>query len=309
MCLVVGVDGGGTKTRCIVSDDRTIRGRGTSNGCNIVRLGEATARTSIHSAIHQAFRAAQLKPESAQAACIGVAGSAVLHVREAVLSIVREILKCPIVIVGDQEIAFEAAFGDLPGILVIGGTGSIAFGRGADGKTVRAGGHGFIISDEGSGQWIGRTAIADCLRALDAGTETTLLPLLLNAFRVLTVGELIQAANAVPLPNFSELIPVVLEASQEGDTISSDVLRKAGQELAKLATLVAGKLNFEQQDFQVAMAGGVFEHCTLVREEFQSSLRDSHPHAAVIAGVAEPLLGALSLARKKAAQGRQSQLR
>lgn len=301
MCVIVGVDGGGSKTRCAVSDGVTILGRGTSNGCNIVRLGEATARASIQSAIREAFLAANLKPESAQAACIGIAGSGVLHVRGAVLSIVQELLKCPVAIVGDQEIAFEAAFGALPGILVIGGTGSIAFGRGNDGKTTRAGGHGFIISDEGSGQWIGRTAVSSCLRALDAGTQTTLLPLLLNAFRVATVSEMIEAANAVPLPNFSGLLPIVLQASQGGDAIAVEVLQKAGQELAKLAKLVAGKLDLNPPDFRVAMAGGVFEHCALVREEFQRSLKSSHPQATVIAGVAEPLLGALSLARKKTA--------
>jgi glucosamine kinase len=308
MHLIVGVDGGGTKTRCAVSDGATILGRGVSNGCNIVRLGEATARASIQSAIRKAFHAARLKHESAQAACIGVAGSAVPHVREAILSIVREVLTCPIAVVGDQEIAFEAAFGDSAGILVIGGTGSIAFGRGTDGRAAHSGGHGFIISDEGSGQWIGRTAVADCLRALDAGAECELMPLLLKAFHVSTVGELIQAANAVPLPNFSELLPIVLAASRDGDAIAIELLKKAGRELAALAKLVAVKLAMEHESFRVAMAGGVFEHCTLVREEFESSLRSSNPQAIVIGGVVEPLLGALALAGKVGASECQLQL-
>jgi N-acetylglucosamine kinase-like BadF-type ATPase len=226
-----------------------------------------------------------------------------------VLSIVKEVLLCPVTVVGDQEIAFEAAFGDAPGILVIGGTGSIAFGRSEDGRTARAGGHGFIISDEGSGQWIGRNAVSGCLRAKDAGKDSALLPMLLAAFQVATTGELIQAANAVPLPNFSKLLPVVLQASMDGDSISSDILRKAGEELAELARLVAAQLEMDQGGFRVAMSGGVFEHCALVREQFVDSLKSSHPRATVTANVTEPLLGALSLANKFRLSARQAQAR
>ncbi len=301
MCLILGIDGGGTKTRCAVSDGVMVLGRGVSKGCNIVRLGEATARLSIQSAIREALRNAHLEPDSVKAACIGVAGSAVPQVRQAVLSIIREILPCPISVVGDQDIAFEAAFGDTPGILVIAGTGSIAFGRNSTGKSARAGGYGFIVSDEGSGQWVGRAGVSSCLRALDRGAKSLLLPQFLKAFSASNVGELIQAANAVPPPDFSQLFPMVLNASEHGDAVATEVLKKAGQELAALAKLVAEQLGMNRENFRVATAGGVFEHSPLVRAEFQSSLKSSHPHATVIDGVAEPLLGALSLARKQEA--------
>ncbi|HVJ05380.1 MAG TPA: BadF/BadG/BcrA/BcrD ATPase family protein [Candidatus Saccharimonadales bacterium] len=305
MCLILGIDGGGTRTRCAVSDGKRVLGRGVSNGCNIVRLGEDTARLSIQSAIREALQNANLEPESVQAACIGVAGNAVPQVREAILRIMKDILTCPVSVVGDQDIAFEAAFGDAPGILVIAGTGSIAFGRNADGKSARAGGYGFVVSDEGSGQWVGRTAVSSCLRALDAGNTSSLLSQFLTTFGANSVGELIQAANAVPLADFSKLFPIVLAASEHGDAVATEVLKTAGQQLADLAKLVAQQLDLDREIFHLATAGGVFEHSSLVRAEFQYSVKSSYPNATVIDGATEPLLGALSLASKEETLARQ----
>jgi len=302
MALIVGLDGGGTSTRCAVSEGGVILGRGCAGGCNIVRLGESIARQSIHAAIRQAFHAAAAEPARAEAACIGVAGSAVAHVRDSVHRIIAEVLACPIQVVGDEEIAFEAFFGSGPGVLVIAGTGSIAFGRNSACVTAHAGGHGFIISDEGSGQWIGRTAVSACLRALDAGTECALMPMLLRAFNVSSPGELIQAANAVPLADFSRLLPVVLEAEANGDPIAADVLSRAGSELAHISKSVAAKLEIDQSELRVAMAGGVFEHCELIRHEFERALHATHPLAVAAGIVREPLRGALALALNLARQ-------
>jgi N-acetylglucosamine kinase-like BadF-type ATPase len=281
-----------------VADGTTVLGRGLSGGCNIVRLGEDTARQSIHAAIREAFSSATLPLASSECVCIGVAGSAVAEVRNAVQRIIREVVSCPVVVVGDEEIAFEAFFGPGPGVLVIAGTGSIAFGRNSTGVTAHAGGHGFIISDEGSGQWIGRTAVSACLSAVDEGTPCELLPLLFGAFNVASAGELIQAANAVPLADFSRLLPVVLQAAEDGDPIARDVLRRAGDELASIAKAVAAKLNMQERELRVALAGGVFEHCVLVRQEFERSMLHTHPHAEIAGQVREPLMGAISLASR-----------
>lgn len=306
MPMIVALDGGGTKTRCVVSDGVSILGRGLSTGCNIVRLGEAASRRGIHEAMHQAFCSARVEPSRAEAVCIGVAGSAVLHVREAVQNIIGELVSCPVQVVGDEEIALEAFFRGSPGVLVIAGTGSIAFGRNAKGETAHSGGHGFIISDEGSGQWIGRTAVSSCLRALDAGRQCELMPLLLDAFGVRTTGELIQSANAVPLADFSRLLPVVLKAEQNGDPIACEVLHRAGRELASIAKAVAVKLAIPEQELRIALAGGVFEHCPLVRREFERALHRTHPRSEVAGLVAEPLLGALSLAARSLVQNTDS---
>src|SRR6185437_5615243 len=94
------------------------------------------------------------------------------EIQETVHGLLAEIISGEIEIVGDMEIALEAAFGDGAGVMVTAGTGSIAYGRNANGQTARAGGWGFAISDEGSGYWIGKTAVATAVREGEQTRDT-----------------------------------------------------------------------------------------------------------------------------------------
>ena len=112
--------------------------------------------------------------------------------------LVSEFVSGEVAVVGDMVIAMEAAFGGGPGVIVIAGTGSIAYGRNSAGQTARAGGWGFAISDEGSGHWIGRSAVAACMRAFDeAGAESAggLLEGIMKSWGVTTREQLVVAAN------------------------------------------------------------------------------------------------------------------
>jgi glucosamine kinase len=120
-------------------------------------------------------------------------------------------------------------------VIAIAGTGSIAYGRDAAGHTARAGGWGFAISDEGSGHWIGRRAISAILNARDQGLETALTAMVLHAWKLATLDELVQQANSTPPPDFPRLFPVVLRAADQGDAIARDLLADAGAKLANLA--------------------------------------------------------------------------
>src|ERR1700730_5382148 len=104
-------------------------------------------------------------------------------------------------VVGDIVITLEAAFGPGPGVIAIAGTGSIVYGRDANGQTARAGGWGFAISDEGSGPWAGRRAIAAILSAHDQGLETALSAMILQAWKLNTIDDLVQQANSTPPPD------------------------------------------------------------------------------------------------------------
>jgi N-acetylglucosamine kinase-like BadF-type ATPase len=106
----------------------------------------------------------------------------------------------------------------------------------------------------------------------------------------------------VPLADFSRLLPVVLKAEENGDPIACDVLRRAGEELAAIGKSVAAKLAMPERELRIALAGGVFEHCTLVRKEFERALHRTHPQSEVAGFVGEPLLGALSLAAGRLAR-------
>src|SRR5262249_42209061 len=151
-------------------------------------------------------------------------GAARPEIGAAIRGILAEITPATVEVVGDHVIALEAAFGSGPGVIAIAGTGSIVYGRDSAGKTVRAGGWGFAISDEGSGQWIGREAVSAVMRAHDAQQSTDLSEMVLQRWSLKSFDELVQAANATPPPEFPHLFPVVLRASEAGDSIARTIL-------------------------------------------------------------------------------------
>ncbi len=168
------------------------------------------------------------------------------EISEPVRHFLAELVAGEIEIVGDMVIALEAAFGSGPGVIVIAGTGSIAYGRNSDGRTARAGGWGFAISDEGSGHWIGRMAVAAAVHAADADdaepANQLLLQNLMKSWQTKTREQLVVAANATPPPDFAALFPSVLSSADHGDHLAMGVLTQAGAELAGLATTVIARL-------------------------------------------------------------------
>src|SRR6185312_5902271 len=151
----------------------------------------------------------------------------------------RQILpNAEVVVVGDMVIAREAALQQHAGVVAIAGTGSIAYGCNEQGETARAGGWGFAISDEGSGQWIGRTAVSEAMRASDARRESVLLAKILGAWKLASQDDLVRYANSSPPPSFAELFPVIDQAAVDRDVIASDILTRAGAELAQLVLVV-----------------------------------------------------------------------
>jgi N-acetylglucosamine kinase-like BadF-type ATPase len=294
----LGIDGGGSKTTCAIGDETSLVASATAGGCNIIRLGEDKARMALHEAIRQAARAAGIELSQVRRACIGTAGGARTQIREVVRRIVTEILPAELHIMGDTVITLQAAFDGGPGVVVIAGTGSIAYGRNARGQTARAGGWGFAICDEGSGHWIGRSAVTATVHAHDEGESSTLFQVIGKAWNLETLDQLVQMANSTPPPDFSSLLPHVLSAADAGDALARTVLTQAGTELAGLAKIVIGRIFGEETRTPVAMSGGVFRNSTLVRQVFYNSLRSEYPDAVVGSAIVEPVKGALDLARK-----------
>ena len=298
MAKFLGIDGGGTKTTCAIGDESGILATARSSGSNLVRLGEAATRAGLHDAIRQACSMAGIEPSAVTGACVGAAGAAHPEIQQRMIRIVSEVLSCRIVVVGDMEIALQAAFGPGSGVITIAGTGSIAYGRDSHGATARAGGWGFAVSDEGSGQWIGRCSLSRALRAKDEHEDAPLLTRILAAWRLAAIDDLIPAANASPPPDFSNLFPVVQAAADAGDQLARSVLSQAGEELAQLASIVLRHvLDGPEPNVPLAMAGGVFRQSALVRQVFYNRVRTNFPQVAVNPTVVEPVRGALDLAR------------
>jgi len=298
--LFVGIDGGGSKTSCVVGNETSILGSGISGPSNLVRVGEQRAREAIAAAINQACSGAGVNPSHIQRTCIGVAGGARQETENVVRRILSEIVAGEIEIAGDMVIAMEAASGGGPGVVVIAGTGSIAYGRNAAGQTARAGGWGFAISDEGSAHWIGQTVVAAIMRACDEGQPPALLNSMMRAWQLETREQMIMAANATPTPDFAGLLSAIVSAAESEDPIAHDVLAQAGAELATLAKIVIARLFRQNEEVRVAMSGGVFRNAALVRRVFYNNLRLTCAHALVSEDVVDAVKGALELARKGA---------
>ncbi len=304
MSYYLGIDGGGTKTTSAVGDESCLLATATAGPSNIVRVGEAQARESLHQSVRQACAAAGITPEQIVRTCVGGSGAARPELAEIVRHSLAQILPTPIDVVGDMQIALEAAFDKGPGVIVIAGTGSIAYGRDRQGGTARAGGWGFAIGDEGSAHWIGRAAVSTVLRAADPrdGTletkpDSPLFAALLKAWGVASLTDLARAANSIPPPDFAALFPAV-SASQ--DDLAAQVLTHAGRELAAVAAVVIRRLFAEGHaaSVPVAMIGGVFRYAPLVQQIFYNELRTLDPRVEVNPNVVEPVEGALRMARR-----------
>jgi len=300
MALYLGIDGGGTKTECAVGDDSAILGRSKTGGSKVQRVGEVHARESLHDAIVQACQQGRRDPGAITHACIGVAGASNSEVRDTVRRIVAEIVPGQIDVVGDMIVGFEATFPETAGMLVLAGTGSIAFGRNERGETARAGGWGSAVSDEGSGDWIGRAGVAAALRSYDSGQSNALIGGIMNAWHVATREDIARIANGSPPPDFAALFPLVLSSADRGDGIARDILMRAGTELAMLAKLVARRLWPGANPIRVRMAGGVFSNSFCVQQVFENSLRAERPQCSVSFGQADGAAGALVCARRAA---------
>lgn len=304
MPYFLGIDGGGTKTTCVVGDESRLLATSTAGPSNIVRVGEAQTRESLHSAVRQAFAASGITASEIARTCVGGAGAGRPELAQIVRAILAEILPTPVDVVGDMQIALEAAFNEGPGVIVIAGTGSIAYGRNRKGETLRVGGWGFAVGDEGSAHWIGREAVRVVLQESERGDEaasfleTSLVQGLFKAWGVRTLLDLARAGNSVPPPDFAKLFPAVVASKDE---LARNVLQDAGRELARVAAVVVRRLfGNDEPVVPVGMTGGVFRHAELVRQVFYNDLRRVDSRVQVITEVVNPLEGALRMARRAA---------
>lgn len=303
MPFYLGIDGGGTKTRCALGDESHVLATAMTGGSNMIRLGETRAREALHAALRDVCAAANISPDQIRGICVGASGAGRPEVVAAIRAILAELTPATIQVVGDTVTTLEAAFGSGPGIVTISGTGSIVYGRDVAGKTVRAGGWGFAVSDEGSGQWIGRRAVSTILHAHDAGLDTSLAQAVLNEWNLNSLDELVHTANSTPPPEFPRLFPVVLHVADGGDSMARSLLESAGAELARLTDMVIRRLVPRPPHAPIAISGSVFRQSALVREVFYNTLQRTFSGLDLRRELVEPVDGALALARIGGAPG------
>src|SRR3954468_19065669 len=191
MLHVLGIDAGGTKTVCQLATERgEVLAEARRGGANLQASGELEVEKVLHDVMEEAIGEHEVRPG---AICLGIAGVDRPDDAGVVRGIMRRIgYKARCLVVNDALVALEAGAARQPGVVVIAGTGSIAYGRNERNEAARAGGWGYVLGDEGSGYWIGRAALRAVLREADRrGPATQLTTLLLNYYGVARPQDLI----------------------------------------------------------------------------------------------------------------------
>ena len=304
MSFFLGIDGGGTKTECVIGDDQRVLGTSVETTIKIKKVGADAAGRALQAAIQTVCKQAGISPASITRTCIGLAGSSIPEVADWAQTILRLLVSGEVSVVNDTLIAHRAAFTGGPGVLVIAGTGSNVLGINESGESARAGGWGPIISDEGSGFWIGRTTVAQAMRAHDVGRSTEVLNAIMQAWKLSSLEEVVSMANSNPPPDFASLLPEILRCADSGDALAREILTSAATELAQLARIVIRKLWPASDEVRVAVTGGVFSHSAQIRQMFANAIRTERPGIVVSLETVHPVMGALSMARGVAASAK-----
>ncbi len=304
--LVLGIDGGGTKTVAwlgkIEGSGTDPIGRGAAGPSNPGVVGMSQAITTLGQAIDAAFDEAGLAPGLIPAACLAISGTERTAHREAMLQWAADrSLASSVRLVGDAEAVLAGGTRDGWGVALIAGTGSFAFGRDLAGLTARVGGWGYLFGDEGSGHALGAAGLRAATQQADGrGPATTLLPRILSKFELTEPRELVtalydqQPARPTAL---ADLAPLVTAAAEEGDEVALQIAGDAGAELARLVTATCSQLNLSSRTYPLAIAGGVLCNSPLMRKFLEASLTEQDCLAGEITLVEHPVQGAVELAR------------
>lgn len=299
--LVLGVDGGGTKTRAVISDSlQRVLGEGMAGPSNPLRVGITNAAAAIKEAVDRACADAAVQRAEIVAAEIGLAGvrrgDLRLRMREALIGLGIGTLE----VVTDADIALFGATNGAPGVVVIAGTGSICCGANARGQHACSGGWGPLAGDEGSGSWIARRALQAVAQASDGrGRETLLTQAALAYFNTATMDELAMALYAPSMTNdrLAGLCRHVIEAARGGDEVAREIVLAAGRELGAAAVAVIRDLHLNRERFQVSYVGGVFNAGSLLLDPLREEIARVAPAAFVAPPHLSPAIAAARMAR------------
>jgi N-acetylglucosamine kinase-like BadF-type ATPase len=297
----LGFDGGGTKTDGVLLDPKGAAvGEGRGGPSNPLRCGYDVAFSSLREAAAGAIAAAGIRLADITGVCAGIAGagrhSVALRIKE---FLTQEFPLTPAQVTTDYEIALEAAAGSGLGIVLIAGTGSVAYGRNAGGETARAGGYGPWIGDEGSAFEIGRRAVSAVARFRDGDAQVTALTEMIStALDCPDWDDLMLRAMKNPDDVFPKLFPVVAAAANSHDGAAKEILFASAIGLGNLAMVVVRRLGMKGQRFPLVKCGGVFGHSRMLDTLVDSVLSSGALRARISRLEISPAIGAARMAAR-----------
>jgi N-acetylglucosamine kinase-like BadF-type ATPase len=295
MTMVLGVDGGGSKTHAAICDDNgTLVGAGTAGPSNWETVGLRGAADSVGDAIERALEGTGVRRGDIAAAVFGLAGvdwpSDVPRLETAFEALN---LSCTPTIMNDSFIALRAGVRAPWGVVVIAGTGTVAAGRNSAGETYRTLGLGRLLGDEGSASDVAEAALRAVARAyIGRGPATTLSDGLCELMGASSVAELLEEYSRGGEPEWNAA-PLVLRHAGRGDQVAIEIVEWAGDQLGEAARVIATRLGMDSEPYELVMSGGLFHGNS---ELLEQRIAQQVPTALLTRLEAPPVTGAVLMA-------------
>lgn len=315
MDFVIGIDGGGTRTRAwITTLDGRVVSRGEAGGSNVHQRGVEASCHMLVEAVAKARTGAsrnsvQLNAKP-RAVFAGVAGAGAVRDQQLLAARLAPALLCDVdncTVDHDLRIALAGGLGGEPGLVILAGTGSACYGRVGDGLSWKAGGWGPAVDDTGSGYWIGVEAMRSVVRAADGRTKSTaLMDTLLDALGVTTPREMIDRLRDSVIAGMdravaSALAPMVIAAAENDDETAVRIVKQGAVELARMAQAVVERLAIEAPPLvRGVTAGGLLEKEGFYFRHVRQAVDAVIPGFSLSAAKLPPVAGAVLLGLEQA---------
>ena len=300
MSYYIGIDGGGTKTKAVLIDEKmNILSKAIGSPSNFLVFDINDVANSIISLIIDICNKGNISIENVTSILIGTAGAGRIEDAERLEKIVLENAKAKSLVINnfkvesDARIAIEGAFSGKPGSILIAGTGSIMFGKDSDENIHRVGGFGRMLGDEGSGFHIGRAGLTAIAKSFDNRIEKTLLTeLVKNKFEINDTTQLI---NKVYKENFDipQIAPLVIEAAEKNDQICKTILDSEIEGL--LEHIHAMKKLINVKELFISLIGGTITTNNYYANLFRTEA-EKIPNIKIIDAELPPQMGAALMA-------------
>lgn len=292
----MGIDGGGTSLRLVIVDDDLHEiASATGEGVNPNTVGLDTAQNRIRRLVRDVLHQAGL--QSVDGVAIGIAGASNEHSADWLRQTLQPVLSEAVIVPSsDMEIALVGARGRLDGILLLAGTGSVAFGISPDGRQQRIGGWGYLLGDEGSGYWIGTRALQFLARSFDGHIilNSQLPQVLMKHLDLQHPADLIKwRYQHASTGDVATLAPLVMQLAGQGDKLANDTISQAADHLAGMARALLANLKLELDS--IVFAGSLLVNNTLLQQLVCLELDLREPPTACY----PPAVGAALLAKLK----------
>ncbi|MGD6730427.1 MAG: BadF/BadG/BcrA/BcrD ATPase family protein [Pleomorphochaeta sp.] len=277
-----GFDGGATRCRLAISDDKgNILFKDEGGSSNIYAVGREAVTSTIEMLIDKAIKYLNISKDDLIAGCFGSAGLS----REKDISFFKNFFSSflpnsKVYLCSDAEILLVGGLNSLSGLCLIGGTGSVCFGRSESGEIIRSGGFGWRLGDEGSGWYIANTAISRTLKSKEGRDLPTFLDkYILEFFKLNKLEDIISLVNdesttKSDVGNFAKYVTL---AASENDQLALNILKEAGLSLFDLVLSTVSRMP-KNHEKKIVLAGGVITKDKVVKESFYNKMNQYLPN-------------------------------